>query len=79
MDLKSWAQSSLDPEQVSNSIKGAVLGAGVLIIWLAHTFAHVDLGNEQITMLAVQLGGAGSALLTIYGLLMKAFVRVAKS
>ncbi len=76
--LKSWAQSSIDPEQVSNTIRGLVLGAGVVIIWAAKTFAHVDLGDAAITTLAVQLGGAGAALWTIYGLLMKAFVRVAK-
>ncbi len=76
--LKSWAQSSMDSEQISNSIRGAILGAGAVIIWAAQNFAHVQLGDAAITALAVQLGGAGAAVWTIYGLLMKAFMRVAK-
>lgn len=75
--LKSWAQSSSSPEQIADTIKGAIVGSSVLIIWLAHTFAHVELGDPTITSLAIQLGGAGAAVWTIYGLVKKAFMRVA--
>lgn len=75
--LKSWAQSSTDSSEISRTIQGLIMGAGVVIIWFAHNFAHVELGDPAISMLAIQLGGAGAALWTIYGLLTKAFMRVA--
>lgn len=77
MYLKSWAQSSSSPDQIADTIKGAILSASALIIWAAHTFAHVELGSPDITGLAIQLGGGAGALWLIYGLIKKAFMRVA--
>lgn len=75
MNIPSWAQSSTNPEQIADTIKGAILGASVFIVWAANHFAGVTLGDAQIVTLAVQLGGAGAALWTIYGLVKKAFAR----
>lgn len=75
-ELKSWLQSSQDPESVSNTVKGAILSVSAIIIFLAAQFLNLQLTANDILSLGTQLGALAGSLWFFYGLLMKGVVRV---
>lgn len=60
-------QSSQDPTEVANKVKGAILMASsVIIFFAAHVFNITLTGNDVIT-LATDLSGVAGAVWMIYG------------
>lgn len=74
--LSSWLQSSQDPTQVSNAVRGAVLSASAVIIFVAAQFFHVQLSANDVISLATEAGALAGAIWFFYGLLMKGVVKV---
>lgn len=72
----SWLQSSQDPTQVSNTVRGAVLSASAVIIFVATQFFHIQLSANDVISLATECGGLAGALWFFYGLLMKGVVKM---
>jgi hypothetical protein len=73
--LSSWLQSSQDPTQVSNTVRGAVLAASGVIIFLGSQFFHITLSANDILSLATELGTLAGALWFFYGLIMKGVMK----
>lgn len=64
-----WLYSSINPNQISNRVRGAVLAlAGALI--LVGNALGVPLTEEGIAILAGQAGAAAGSLWFFWGLLM---------
>lgn len=76
--LQSWIQSSQDPSQVANTIKGIVVGASALIIFLAAQIFHLTLSSTDVLTLGTELGMVVGGIYGLYGLLMKGVVRVGR-
>lgn len=74
--LKAWLQSSQDPTQVSTTVKGAVLSASAVIVFLGAQFFHVQLTADNITALATQIGALAGVIVFFYGLLMKGTIKM---
>lgn len=65
--LKAWLQSSQDPTQVANKVKGTILmGSSIVIFTAAHIF-HVTISPENIVDLATEIGTLAGAVWAIYG------------
>lgn len=84
VNIKPWAQSSIDPTQISNRVRASALALGGLIIWAAAQ-GSVVITPTDIDAIAQQLGditglvaGAISALWYAYGLVMSLYMRFAK-
>lgn len=69
--LKNWLQSSQDPTQVSNTVRGAVLSASALLVFFAAQFFHVTLTASDIMSLATEVGALAGVLWFFYGLIFK--------
>ena len=67
----------MNPEQVSNSVRGAVLAVSSLLLLVANV-AGVPLLESDVMTFATQLGSAAGALWFFYGLAMKVVMRVGK-
>lgn len=72
--LGSFIASSEDPTKVANTVRGLVLASSSVIILVAAQVFHVQLGAQDIVTLATDLGMLAGAVLTIYGLIMKAVI-----
>lgn len=72
--LKSWLQSSADPQTISNTVKGAVLGASAFIIFIAGQLFHVNLSATDVISLATEAGTLAGAMWFLYGLLFKGVI-----
>lgn len=66
-ELKTWLQSSQDPTEVANKVKGIILAASSLIILGGTQFFHVQLGANDIITLSTEVGTIAGALWAIYG------------
>lgn len=69
--LASWLSSSADPTQVSNTVRGAVLAASAVIIFVAAQIFHITLTANDVIAIGTELGALAGAIWFIYGLLMK--------
>ena len=69
--LQKWLQSSQDPTQVSNTVRGAILSVSALIIFFAAQLFHIQLSANDIITLATEIGTLAGAIWFFYGLLMK--------
>lgn len=67
MILKGWLQSSQDPEQVANKVKGAILAASSIIIFGTAQLFHITLSANDIISLATESGTIAGAVWAIYG------------
>lgn len=74
--LKNWLASSADPTQVSNTVRGFVLSASAVIIFVAAQFFHIQLSANDIISLGTELGALAGAVWFFYGLLMKGVIKV---
>lgn len=68
--LSSWLQSSQDPTQVANKVRGAILVASSIIIFLAAAFFHVTLSANDVVSAATEIGAVAGAVWTIYGFIL---------
>lgn len=73
-NLKSWLQSSTDPQSVSNSVKGGVLAASSIIILIATQLFGITLTANDIASLATEIGVLAGGMWAGYGLVMKIVV-----
>ena len=69
--IKTWAQSSVDPEQLANTIRGLVLTGASIITFLGMQFFNITLSANDIANLATNLGIAAGAIWTVYGIILK--------
>ncbi len=69
--IKTWAQSSQDPTQIANTIKGFVLMGSGIIIYLFATFFHITLTGDDVVNLATDFGTLAGALWAVWGIGMK--------
>lgn len=67
--------SSVDPAKLSTTVSGVIVSLSAILIFVAGKFG-IMLGAEQISLLAVQIGGAVGALATLYGIIRKIVVIV---
>lgn len=74
--LKTWLQSSHNPSEVSNTIKGLVLGASALIIFIAAQFFHVQLTANDVIALGTEAGALAGGMWFLYGLIFKGVMYV---
>lgn len=65
--LKGWLQSSQDPSEVANKVKGAILLCSSLIILLATQLIHIQLNANDVITLATEGGTCAGAIWAIYG------------
>lgn len=65
--------SSEDPTKLADTVKGLIIGAGVLIIYLARLLGF-EITTEQITNAAIVIGTAISSVWVAYGLLKKVVI-----
>lgn len=72
--LKSWLASSVDPTQVSNTVKGAVLSVSALIVFFGAQFFHLTLTAGDVLSLATELGTLAGVIWFFYGLLFKGVI-----
>lgn len=78
MNLPTWLQSSQDPTEVANKVKGAIVVASSAIIYgAAHVF-HITLTADDITTLATEISGVIGAVWFIYGIVLNLITFFAK-
>lgn len=75
-ELKTWLQSSSDPSQVANTVKGLIVGASALIIFVATQFFGITLSSTDIISLGTEAGMVVGGVWGLYGLLMKVTVKL---
>lgn len=75
-ELKTWLQSSQDPSQVSNTVKGVILSLSSIIVFVAAQVFHITLTADNILALATEVGSLAGILWMLYGLIMKVTVKV---
>lgn len=63
-------QSSQDPTEVANKVKGAILMASSVIIFFAGRYFGITLTDTDILQLATELSGVAGAVWTIYGFIL---------
>lgn len=66
-ELRTWLQSSQDPTQVANKVKGVILALSAGIIFLAAQFCHITLTANDVVQLATEVGTIAGAIWAIYG------------
>lgn len=69
-ELQPWLQSSQDPGEVANKVKGAILAMSALIIGIAATVFHITLSANDIISLASGIGVIAGAVWFIYGFIL---------
>lgn len=69
-NITSWLQSSEDPTQVSNKVRGFVLLFSSVIIFMAAAFFGIRLSSDDIITFASGLGAVAGSIWTIYGFVM---------
>lgn len=72
--LKGWLQSSADPTQVSNTVRGAILTVSTLIIFVAAQVFHLTLSANDVIALATEIGTLAGVVWFFYGLIFKGVV-----
>jgi len=73
--LAGWLSSSADPTSVSNTVRGFILSASSLIVFVAAQVLHIQLTAGDVVALGTQIGAVAGALWFFYGLLMKGVIR----
>ncbi len=66
-------QSSIDASKLSATVTGIIISFSALIIYLLHVIG-INIGSEEVSNFATQVGLATGALWTIYGFLRKVIV-----
>lgn len=69
--LSPLVASSTDSTQVGNTVKGLILGASSLIIFLAFRFFHLNFTAGDVSSLADEIGVTAGAIWFVFGLIHK--------
>ena len=59
--------SSQNPEQIANKVKGAILLASSVVIFLAAKLFGITLSANDVTALTTEVGAVAGAVWVIYG------------
>lgn len=65
--LAGWLQSSQDPTEVGNKVKGLILGVSSILILVSAQVFHFQLAANDVVTLATEIGTVAGAVWTIYG------------
>lgn len=65
--LKGAFQSSQDPEQISNRVKGILLSVSSIVIFLVAKLFGINLTIQNYTDLVTLLGALSGAVWAVYG------------
>lgn len=65
--LAGFLQSSQDPTEVANKIKGVILAASSIIIFVAAQLFHITLNANDVITLSTEIGTLAGAVWAIYG------------
>ena len=65
--------SSTDPEKLGMTVQGFIMGVGTLVIFVAG-YLGIQIGTEEVTTLAVQLGSIITSLMLAFGAVRKLIV-----
>lgn len=65
--LPKWLQSSVDPTEISNRVKGAVLACSSVIILVVTQIFHIGLTGNDVISLATEAGTVAGAIWTVFG------------
>jgi hypothetical protein len=76
--LASFLQSSQDPSQVANKVKGAILAVSSIIIFLAGQLFGVTLTSNDVLDLATQIGTIAGLVWSLYGVILAVVTRLGK-
>ena len=68
--MKNWLKSSQTPEQVSHTVRGAVLALSALLLGIAQSFG-IPFTENDIVNVANHFGLVAGSLWFFYGLTMK--------
>lgn len=68
--LRGFLQSSQDPTEVANKVKGIILGFSGLIILVAATVFHIQLGAGDVISLASEVSIAAGGIWAVYGVIL---------
>lgn len=60
-------QSSQDPSQVANKVKGTILAFSGVVILVAARIFHITLTADDVVQLAGEIGTLAGAIWAIYG------------
>lgn len=79
MEKKFGALSSTEnPDQIANRVKGAILAASSVIIFLAGFFLHIQLNANDVIQIASELGAVAGAIWTVYGFILWVVASIAQ-
>lgn len=65
--LMYWLQSSQNPDEIANKVKGAILAASSIIILVAMNIFHISLNASDVATLSAEVGTMAGAIWAIYG------------
>lgn len=63
--------SSENPEELGSTVRGFIIGAGILIVYAANHFLHIELTPENVTSFATDLGFLITQCVIAYGVVKK--------
>lgn len=76
MRFKGIFASSSNPEQLSKTVQGFVIGLSSIIIFFGLNFFGITITTADVTDLATGLGTTAGGIWMIYGLIMKFVVAI---
>lgn len=69
--------SSIDPSKMGATVQGFIIGISVLIIWFAQ-YLGLEVTSDQITAVAIQLGGGVASIMVVFGIVRKVIIALQK-
>ena len=70
--------SSVDPEKLATKVKGIMLMASTLVIFVAAKFLNINLTPETYVELVTDITGIVAAIATAYGFVQHLVVKIAE-
>lgn len=67
--------SSADSSKIGMTVQGFIIGLSVLIIWFAQ-YIGLEVTSEQVTTMAIQIGGAIATIIAVCGIVRKIIISV---
>ena len=73
--IPNWMQSSVSADQVSATVRGAIIAASSVIVFAGVSLLHLNLDANDVVGLATSLGAIAGAIWSIHGLIVKLLVK----
>jgi hypothetical protein len=70
--------SSADPEQLANTVRGAILAVAAIIVYIGTNLLGIEITQGDITSFAAAAGAIAGGVWTCYGIIQKFVVMIAK-